>query len=67
MDVEYESLMKNATWELVPRPKSTKRKKVNILTSLWILVLKKNERGELERLKARLAIRGFLQKFGIDY
>ncbi|KAG3123229.1 hypothetical protein PC128_g27656 [Phytophthora cactorum] len=67
MDVEYESLMKNATWELVPRPKSTKRKKVNILTSLWVLVLKKNERGELERLKARLAIRGFLQKFGIDY
>ncbi|KAG2966257.1 hypothetical protein PC120_g27122 [Phytophthora cactorum] len=67
MDVEYESLMKNATWELVPRPKSTKRKKVSILTSLWVLVVKKNERGELERLKDRLAIRGFLQKFGIDY
>ncbi|ETO83901.1 hypothetical protein F444_02152 [Phytophthora nicotianae P1976] len=46
MDMEYQSLMKNATWELVPRPKSTKRKKVNILMSLLVLVVKKKrERG----------------------
>lgn len=41
--------------------------KVSIVTSLWALVMKKNKRGELVRLKAQLAIRGFLQKYGIDY
>ncbi|OWY95938.1 polyprotein [Phytophthora megakarya] len=65
MNVEYERLMKNMTWELVPRPR-TKRKHVNVLTSVWVLVIKRNEKGEVERFKARLAIRGFLQKFGID-
>ncbi|KAE8964363.1 hypothetical protein PR001_g29075, partial [Phytophthora rubi] len=67
MDVEYDSLMKNLTWELVPRPKSTRKKRVNVLTSTWVLVVKRNEKGEVDRFKARLAIRGFLQKFGIDY
>ncbi|KAE8885345.1 hypothetical protein PF007_g10650 [Phytophthora fragariae] len=67
MDAEYESLMKNLTWELVPRPKSTKNKRVNILTSVWVLVVKRDEKGVIQRFKARLAVRGFLQKFGIDY
>ncbi|POM75356.1 Hypothetical protein PHPALM_7554 [Phytophthora palmivora] len=67
MDVEYESLMRNKTWELVPRPKSTKKKRVNILSSVWVLVVKRNKKGEADRSKARLAIRGFLQKFGINY
>ncbi|KAG2804899.1 hypothetical protein PC111_g18058 [Phytophthora cactorum] len=68
MDLEYAALMQNGTWELVPRPKWRKgRHKPNILTSLWVVLVKRNERGEIERLKARLAIRGFLQKFGIDY
>ncbi|KAE9233117.1 hypothetical protein PF004_g9734 [Phytophthora fragariae] len=66
MDAEYESLMKNLTWELVPRPKSTKNKRVNILTSVWVLVVKRDEKGVIQRFKARLAVRGFLQKFGID-
>jgi hypothetical protein len=29
--------------------------------------VKRNAKGEVERLKARLAIRGFLQKLGLDY
>ncbi|POM63401.1 LOW QUALITY PROTEIN: Polyprotein [Phytophthora palmivora] len=67
MDTEYESLMENQTWELVPRPSSTKNKRVNILTSLWILVLKRNEKGEIERHKVELAINGYRQKYGLDY
>ncbi|KAE8885480.1 hypothetical protein PF003_g30282 [Phytophthora fragariae] len=68
VDAEYAALIANGTWELVARPKPRKgRRKPNILTSVWVLVAKRNERGEVERLKARLAIRGFMQKFGIDY
>ncbi|OWZ12427.1 putative mitochondrial protein [Phytophthora megakarya] len=67
LHVEYESLMKNLTWELIPRPKSTKERRINILTSLWVLVIKRNEKGEIDMFKARLAIRDFIQKYGIVY
>ncbi|GMF18665.1 unnamed protein product [Phytophthora fragariaefolia] len=66
MDVEYESLIRNQTWVLVPRPKPTQDKPINILSSLWVLNLKRNERGEIERHKARLAIKGYRQKYGLD-
>ncbi|KAE9017663.1 hypothetical protein PR001_g14334 [Phytophthora rubi] len=64
MDVEYDPLMQNQTWVLVPRPKPTRDKPINILMSLWVLALKRNERGEIERHKARLAIKGYRQKYG---
>ncbi|GMF22868.1 unnamed protein product [Phytophthora fragariaefolia] len=67
MDVEYESLIRNQTWVLVPRPKPIRDKPINILSSLWVLNLKRNERGEIERHKARLAIKGYRQKYGLDY
>ncbi|KAE9004408.1 hypothetical protein PR003_g19146 [Phytophthora rubi] len=66
MNKENTALMMNGTWELVPHPKKRKGRP-NILSSVWVLVAKHNEKGEVERLKARLAIRGFLQKFGLDY
>ncbi|POM58564.1 putative transposable element [Phytophthora palmivora] len=60
MDTEYESLMENQTWELVPRSSSTKNKRVNILTSLWILVLKRNKKVKLSDTKLDW-------KYGLDY
>ncbi|POM77640.1 putative transposable element [Phytophthora palmivora] len=67
MDAEYESLIRNKTWILVPRPKSTRSKRVNVLRCRWVLALKRNEKGMIERHKARLAVKGFRQKYGIDY
>jgi hypothetical protein len=67
MDSEYGSLMENGTWDLVEQPRSTQTKRVSILTSVWVLVVKRNAEGMIERLNARLAIRGFMQKYGIDY
>ncbi|KAE9029193.1 Retrovirus-related Pol polyprotein from transposon TNT 1-94 [Phytophthora rubi] len=67
MDKEYDSQMRNGTWVLVPRPTSTKANPINILKCLWVLVAKRNEKGVVERLKARLAVKGFMQKYGIDY
>ncbi|KAE8950888.1 hypothetical protein PR001_g33963, partial [Phytophthora rubi] len=67
MEEEYQSHMRNGTWELVPRPKPERGKPVNIFTSLWVLVRKWNEKGEIEHHKARLAIKGYRQKYGLDY
>lgn len=62
MDVDYDSLVKKVMWELVSRPKLTKQKRMNILTSGWVLDIKRKEKGQIKIFKARFAIRGFLQK-----
>ncbi|KAG3053642.1 hypothetical protein PI125_g25982 [Phytophthora idaei] len=59
---EYKSLMDNEAWVLVTPPKGRE-----ILTSRWIFVVKYTGTGEIDRFKARLVIKGFLQEYGIDY
>ena len=59
---EVQSLNENQTWKLVPRPPGRK-----ILKNRWVWVVKYNGKGEIDRLKARLVIKGFLQQYGIDY
>ena len=62
MKDEYSSLIKNNTWDLVPRPKDK-----NILGSRWVYKVKRNETGSVERFKARLVAKGYNQTEGIDY
>jgi len=59
---EFDSLMHNDTWELVPRKKNMK-----VLQNRWIFRVKYHANGEVERFKARLVIKGFMQIYGIDY
>src|SRR5579859_164342 len=59
---EYDSLMKNATWEVVPRP--TNR---NVITSRWVFRHKKDETGKIVRFKAWIVARRFSQIYGVDY
>src|SRR5438477_12053918 len=59
---EYNSLIKNETWKLVPRPKDR-----NVITNKWVLHHKRNQQGKIVRLKARLVARGFSQIYGVDY
>jgi len=59
---EYNSLIKNRTWELVPRPPNRR-----IISCKWALKHKRDERGRIVRLKARLVARGFSQIYGTDY
>uniref|UniRef100_H3G5D2 Reverse transcriptase Ty1/copia-type domain-containing protein n=1 Tax=Phytophthora ramorum TaxID=164328 RepID=H3G5D2_PHYRM len=59
---EYKSLMDNNTWVLVPRPRGRK-----ILSNRWVFVVKYTGTGHIDRFKARLVIKGFLQEYGIDY
>ena len=62
MDDEMQSLEKNGTWKLVPRPKGR-----NLVSSKWIFKSKTNPDGSLDRRKARLVARGFSQTRGLDY
>jgi hypothetical protein len=59
---ELESLKRAGTWELVKRPPDT-----NVVDSKWVLRIKKNSAGEIDKYKARLVARGFTQIYGIDY
>ena len=49
MDYEFNALIKNKTWELVPRLPD-----VNVIQSLWIFARKEKSNGSFERHKARL-------------
>jgi hypothetical protein len=62
MDIEYDALMKNKTWHLVPPQKGR-----NVIDCKWVYKIKRKVDGSLDRYKARLVAKGFKQRFGIDY
>lgn len=62
MQEEIASLMKNDVWDLVPLPKDRKP-----ITCRWVFKIKTNPDNTIERYKARLVVRGFTQKQGIDF
>jgi hypothetical protein len=59
---EYQSIIKNEVWEIVPRPKSK-----YVVSTKWLFKIKHVSNGSIENYKARLVARGFSQKEGIDY
>ncbi len=62
MQEEYNSLVVNNTWSLVPLPKGR-----NPISCKWVFKIKHGVDGEVECYKARLVARGFNQTFGVDY
>lgn len=62
MEEEYNALLANRTWDLVPRPPG-----VNVVTGKWISRHKFQADGSLDRYKARWVLRGFTQRPGIDF
>ena len=62
MKEEYDSIMKNETWELTELPKN----KVPI-GSKWLYKTKFNADGSIDKYKARLVAKGYSQKEGIYY
>ncbi|GJT99297.1 ribonuclease H-like domain-containing protein [Tanacetum coccineum] len=58
---EYNALITNGTWVLVPRPAN-----VNVVRSMWLFKHKFNADGSLNRYKARLVANGRSQQQGID-
>jgi hypothetical protein len=62
MTEEYQSIIKNDVWEIVPRPKSE-----DVVSSKWLFKIKHAADGSIEKYKARFVARGFSQKEGINY
>lgn len=61
MDVEYDALIKNKTWHLVPP-----RKGVNIIDCKWVYKTKLKSDGSLDRYKARdQVVDGFTKALGV--
>ncbi|MBW0480140.1 hypothetical protein O181_019855 [Austropuccinia psidii MF-1] len=59
---ELENMEKHQFWS----PKTIERS-IKPLSTTWVFKRKTNENENLTKLKARLCIRGFHQKEGIDY
>jgi hypothetical protein len=62
MELEYDALMKNKTWHLVPPKRG-----INIIDCKWVFKIKYKEDGSLDKYKGRLVAKGFKQRYGIDY
>lgn len=62
MEAEYNALLRNKTWHLVPRQQAQ-----NIVGCKWVYRIKYNPDGSLKQHKARLVAKGFHQRPGIDY
>jgi len=59
---EYDSIVRNSVWDVVPRPKNK-----SIVSSRWLYKVKKATDGSVEKHKERFVARGFSQVEGIDY
>ena len=50
---EYNSILKNGVWEVVPRPEGK-----SVVTSKWLYKIKHAADGSIEKYKARFVARG---------
>uniref|UniRef100_A0A2N9HUX6 Reverse transcriptase Ty1/copia-type domain-containing protein n=1 Tax=Fagus sylvatica TaxID=28930 RepID=A0A2N9HUX6_FAGSY len=62
MNHEFDALLTNQTWSLVPPHPSQ-----NKIGCKWVFRIKRHADGSIERYKARLVAKGFHQQPGIDY
>ncbi|KAE8727661.1 hypothetical protein F3Y22_tig00005406pilonHSYRG00056 [Hibiscus syriacus] len=62
MQEEIEALHKNNTWDIVPLPQGRKP-----IGNKWVFKIKRNGDDQVERYRARLVVKGYAQKEGIDF
>ncbi|KAH9725713.1 hypothetical protein KPL70_007982 [Citrus sinensis] len=62
MQEEIEALHKNKTWELVPLPRGRKA-----IGNKWVYKIKRDGNDQVEQYRARLVVKGYAQKEGIDF
>lgn len=62
MNDEYQALLRNNTWSLVPLTSD-----MNLVGNKWVFRIKYNADGSVQRYKARLVAKGFHQTAGLDY
>lgn len=62
MKFEYEALLANNTWTLMPLPPPRKS-----IGCKWVFRTKENPDGSVNKFKVRLVAKGFHQQFRFDY
>ena len=62
MEDEYNALMKNKTWTLIPNSQNYK-----LVGKKWVYRVKENPDGTINKFKARPVAKGFLQTPGVDF
>ena len=62
MAEEMTTLDKNATWELMPLSKGKKT-----VGCRWVFIVKHKADETIERCKARLVSKGYIESYGVDY
>jgi histone deacetylase 1/2 len=62
MDEEYNALIKNNTWHLVPSSHGQ-----NVIDCKWVYKVKWKADGTVDHYEACLVAKGFEQQYGIDY
>ncbi|WKA06862.1 hypothetical protein VitviT2T_024742 [Vitis vinifera] len=62
MNKEFDGLLTNGTWTLVPKPPHA-----NLVGCKWVYKIKRKDDGGIERFKARLVAKGFYQQEGVDF
>ncbi|GKV44024.1 hypothetical protein SLEP1_g51255 [Rubroshorea leprosula] len=62
MSDEFNALVHQGTWELVP-PNAHQ----HVISCKWVFRVKRNKEGRVERFKARLVAKGFHQRLDFDY
>ena len=62
MDAEIDQLIQQGTWTRVECPPGAKP-----ISCRWVYVIKRTSTGAIDKFKARLVVRGFMQQYGIDF
>ncbi len=62
VESEYQSLMENDTWDLMELPEGRQA-----VGSMWVFKVKHDSCGRVERFKGRLVVKGYSQKYGVDF
>nr|XP_016464847.1 PREDICTED: uncharacterized protein LOC107787744 [Nicotiana tabacum] len=62
MTEEFNALLANQTWSLVPRPSG-----INVVGCKWVYRVKQKSDDSLDHCKASLVAKGYTQELGVDY
>jgi histone deacetylase 1/2 len=62
MDIEFNALITNGTWDLVSLTQDT-----NIVGNKWVFRFKQNVDDNIKRFKVRLVAKGYHQQPGLDF
>jgi histone deacetylase 1/2 len=62
MNTEFDALLQNGTWNLVPKPSNA-----NLVGCKWVYWIKRKANGDIDRFKARHVAKGFYQQEGVDF